>query len=160
MLDLQITPPLEYPYPTLHESSNNNTVTVIPSDMSTRVLDELIQTKGNLRLVAERLGCTQADIVQAIKPVSRELKEYMQVVATLELFSFMPILHKTLVENLSALEPGDAVNAYMKLMDQISRITDDKTLTVNVNDAAWRHLSTKFPKEVVDAYLSEQTDGN
>lgn len=151
-------PPLEYPSPQPSQPLVNSSVVVIPSDISQQVLDELIQTKGNLRLVAERLGCTQADIVQAIKPVSRELKEYMQVVATLELFSFMPILHKTLVENLSALEPGDAVNAYMKLMDQISRITDDKTLTVNVNDAAWRHLSTKFPKEVIDVYLAEQTE--
>lgn len=119
-------------------------------------LNQVVQTRGNLALVAERMHCTQADVVEAIRPRLRELKEYMQVVATLELFSFVPILHKTLVENLTALDPGDAVNAYMKLMDQIGRITDDKTLTLNVNDAAWRHIQAQLPREVIDAYLSEQ----
>jgi len=122
---------------------------------SADALDYIITAKGNLLLAAERLSCTQADLVRAIRPLLPDLKAYMQVVATLELFSFVPILHKTLVENLSALQPGDAVAAYMKLMEQISRITDDKTMTLNVNDVAWRHIQAQLPKEVIDQYMEE-----
>lgn len=128
---------------------------IVPNE--TDALNEVINSRGNLKLAAERLGCDSTDVIKAIRGRVHELKEYMQVVATLELFSFMPILHKTLVENLSALEPGDAVNAYMKLMDQITRITDDKTMTINVNDAAWRHIRTQLPPEVIDAYMEEVT---
>ena len=125
----------------------------MPTDQE--AFDAVIAAQGNLRLAAERLGCTTSDLISSIRGRVHELKEYMQVVATLELFSFMPILHKTLVENLTALEPGDAVNAYMKLMDQITKITDDKTMTLNINDAAVRHIRAAIPAEVYNAWIEE-----
>lgn len=125
------------------------TQTIIPTSQD--ALEQVIIAKGNLPLAAERLGCTQADVVKAIQPHLDDLKSYMQVVATLELFSFMPILHKTLVENLSALEPSDAVNAYLGLMKLISAKTDTKQIDVNINEFIWKQV----PRELQQLMLEE-----
>ena len=138
----------------------------IPEDV---VFEALIESSGNTALAAERvctklslpMSCTK-DIRQAIPRLIADrlpdLKRHMEAVATLELFSMLPILNKTLVENLTQLDANEAVNAYMKLMDQIGRITDDKTLTLNVNDAAYRLIATKLPQEVMDHWLNEESD--
>jgi hypothetical protein len=138
--------------------------------MSTHVLDEqqalyaLAEARGNVRLAAERLGhelnttITHGDFVRALKDSLPELKQHMEVVATLELFEMMPSLHKIFVENLTALEPADAVNAYLGVMKLIGTATQaDKRgplVNINMHELVWKQIGALGGHDLQEALLA------
>lgn len=156
---------------TTHSPFTDNVLDLVPTTNgyvlnttldASLVLEYLVEAKGNLALATERLGkahdtvYTQGQIINAIKDNLADLKSYMEVIATLELFGLMPILHKTFIENLTALEPQDAVNAYLGLMKLIgASTTPDKSLVnININELLWKHV----PRDL-QALLIEDEQG-
>lgn len=127
------------------------------------ILSVIVEAKGNPNLARDMLSRVHAvdvsvpEIIDVVKDRLPELKAQMEVVATLELFSLMPVLHKTLVENLTNLEPSDAVSAYMKLMDLITRQTasNEQTLNLNLNDMRWKLA----PRELQQVYAQLEASG-
>jgi hypothetical protein len=67
----------------------------------------------------------------------------------------MPLLSKTLVENLSALEPKDAVGAYMHLMELITKNVGTTDINLNVNDTRFAQL----PRNVQQALALVEATG-
>lgn len=125
------------------------------------VLSAIVEARGNPNLARDLLkrkynyDLELPILVNIVKDRLPELKAQMETVATLELFSLMPILHKTLVENLSNLEASDAVTAYMKLMDLITRQTSSNELNININDQRWRLL----PRDVQQTFAALEASG-
>lgn len=125
------------------------------------VLRVIVEARGQHRLAQDILRSRYGveydllDLVDVAKDRLPELKQQMEVVATLELFSLMPQLHKTLTENLSALEPADAVNAYMKLMDLITKQTSSNEININLNDQRFKSL----PRDVQQTYAALEASG-
>lgn len=128
--------------------------------------DTLIECTGNSKLAAERIAqrlgipLTEVTNIRSQLPALvagrlPELKQHMEAVATLELFSLLPILSKTLTENLTRLEPGESVSAYMKLMDLIHKKTDPNELNININDQRWKLV----PREIQDIYTRLEANG-
>lgn len=131
------------------------------ADLSDVVLHVLIEASGNPRLAQDilkrkhDLDLSVPDMAQLVKDRLPELKASMEVVSTLELFSMMPILHKTMIENLSSLEPGEAVRAYMDLMALIGKSTQTNELTININDEIWR----RTPRDLQRVYAALEASG-
>lgn len=140
--------------------SASPTPTASPPDAEI-VLRVMVEARGNHRLAQDILrtkyntSIDTPEIVALIKDRLPELKAQMEVVATLELFSLMPQLHKTLVENLSNLEGGDAVNAYMKLMDLITKQTSSNELNININDQRFKQA----PRDLQRVYAQLEAAG-
>lgn len=142
-----------------------NSVQLDANDQHLRdlVFNTLIENNGNIALAAEQIckklelpytlaSSVRAAIPRMISDRLDELKKHMAAVATLELFSMLPQLNKTLVENLTRLDPSDAVNAYMKLQDLIYKTTDPHELHV---DHRWQTV----PRELQDIYTQLEAEG-
>lgn len=124
------------------------------------LLVALTEAKGNPKLALSMLqqqgvSVSMPTLVDTIKDHLPELKQRMEVIAELELFSLMPLLQKTLVENLSALEPKDAVSAYMHLMELITRAVGTTDININLNDRRFAQL----PRDVQQAYAAYEAAG-
>jgi len=109
------------------------------------LLHALTEAKGNPKIALARLqeqgvSVSMPQLVDELKDHLPELKQRMEVVAALELFSLMPLLQKTLTENLSSLEPKDAVSAYMHLMELITKSVGTTDINLNVNDQRFAAL--------------------
>jgi hypothetical protein len=125
------------------------------------LLAAMTEAKGHPKIALARLqeqgysNLTMASLVDELKDHLPELKQRMEVVAELELFSLMPLLSKTLVENLSALEPKDAVGAYMHLMELITKNVGTTDINLNVNDTRFAQL----PRNVQQALALVEATG-
>ena len=124
------------------------------------VFNTLVENRGHMQLTCEQLSrqynskITNINIIQAVKDRLPELKQYMEALAALELFSLMPVMSKVLSENMSALEPSDAVNAFMGLHKLISAKVDTQKIDVNhTNELVWRQI----PADLREAWLSLET---
>jgi hypothetical protein len=126
-------------------------------ELSDVVLRAIVACGGQTKLAAERLArdgvvgtpdkpATASELALHLQGRLPELKEKMELVATLELFSLMPQLHKTLVESLSSLEGSDSVRAYMDLMGLIQKATSKNELTVNVHEEVWHRAPVDIKK--------------
>ncbi len=124
---------------------------------------ELILERLNLEFTSDRLDAVRKRIPSLLVSRMSELKQHMEAISTLELFSLMPLLHKTLKENLTALEPGESVTAYMKLMELIGKKTDANELTINVNDRRFgsmpRHLQQLFMSLEASGQIENVVEG-
>src|ERR1043165_2267832 len=71
-------------------------------DDASLVIKALVESRGNSKLALDYLHhehgllLTNVELVNIIKDHMSDLKSQMEVVATLELFSLMPQIHKTL----------------------------------------------------------------
>lgn len=125
------------------------------------IIRVLVEARANIKLALDvlkhqhGLDLQLADLVPILKDHMPDLKSSMEVVATLELFNLMPQLHKTLVENLSNLEGSDAVTAYMKLMDLITKQVSSNDLNININDQRWRQV----PRDLQRVYAALEASG-
>jgi hypothetical protein len=124
------------------------------------LLSAMTEAKGHPKIALARLqeqgySINMSGLVDELKDHLPELKQRMEVVAELELFSLMPLLSKTLVENLSALEPKDAVSAYMHLMELITKNVGTTDINLNVNDTRFAQL----PRNVQQALALVEATG-
>lgn len=134
-------------------------------NLSDSVLHAIIETGGNIRLAQERLQEQYpdqfqerpqlAELAQHLEGRQAELKERMELVQLLELFSLLPQLRKTLTENLSNLTGNDAVGAYMKLQDLIGRAVKKDEMTLNINDMRWKLV----PRDLAQIYAELEATG-
>ena len=125
------------------------------------VFNTLVENRGHIQLTCEQLSrvygskISNIHIIQAVKDRLPELKQYMEALAALELFSIMPVVSKIFQENLSALEPGDAVNAFMGLHKLVSAKVDTQKIDVTHRDELiWRGI----PQELREAWLQLETE--
>lgn len=136
-----------------------------PEQLSDAVLHAIIESGGNIRLAQERLQQQYpdhfvekpqlAELAQHLEGHQAELKERMELVQLLELFSLLPQLRKTLTENLSSLSGNDAVGAYMKLHDLIGRAVKKDELQLNINDMRWKLV----PRDLAQIYAELEATG-
>lgn len=126
-------------YEALIESNGNP---ALAADLVCKKLELPYNCAQQIRSAIPRLVCDRLD----------DIKKHMATVAALELFSMLPQLNKTLVENLTRLEPSDAVSAYMKLHDLIYKSVDPHELHV---DHRWQTV----PRELQDIYTQLEAEG-
>lgn len=127
------------------------------------VFNTLVENRGNIRLTCELLckdynvplgTITKLHVIDAIKDKLPELKQYMDVVATLELFSLMPHMSKALQDVLTALEPAEILDAFFNLHKLISAKIDTQKIDVtHHNEIAWKMI----PAELREAWLQLET---
>lgn len=138
-----------------------NSVQHADEQSSDVVLHAIVEARGNHKLALDTLRTQHGldlsinDLVAMLHDRLPELKEQMEVVTTLELFSLMPQLHKTLTENLSNLEGGEAVRAYMDLMQLIQKATKKDELNININDMRWKLV----PRDLANLYAQLEASG-
>jgi len=130
------------------------------------VFKMLVQCGGHMLLAKELVAkhykvptsmITDLHMVDAVKDRLPELKQYMEVISVLELFSLMPVMSKTLTDTFvsQGLEPGDAINAFMSLHKLISAKVDIQKIDVNVmNEYAWKNI----PMELRQLWAMSEAD--
>ena len=132
------------------------------------VFDAIVQARGNSALASEQiLGAAnfeysskaidyiRSKIPALLVPRMSELKQHMEAISTLELFEFMPLLHQSLKASLTSLEPGEAVTAYMKLMELIGKKTEANELNININDRRFNQL----PRNIQQLFVKLEASG-
>ena len=126
----------------------------------------LVQCEGHIllarELIAKHYGVpsstiTDLHVIEAVRDRLPELKQYMEALSVLELFSLMPVMSKTLVANMTALDPPDAINAFMGLHKLISAKVDTQKIDVNImNEYAWKNI----PQELRQLWLMSETQND
>lgn len=108
------------------------------------IFQTLVECSGSTNLVLEKFKyhyqnpITKVDLLRAVKDRLPELKEYMEAIAALELFSLMPTATKVLQENMNNVEAADAINMFMGLHKLISLKVDTTKVDVTQrHELAW-----------------------
>lgn len=114
-----------------------------PTELSDVVLQAIVANKG-VRTAAAAwlkshydLDIAPHELVDHLNGRLPELKEKMELVATLDLFSLMPQLQQALTSQIGDLDPTSASRAYMDLMKLIQQSTSKNELNINVHEEIW-----------------------
>lgn len=162
---MQLAPPLHQPPMGGVQYTQENRVT--PASAPARsdvVLHAIVECNGHKGRTLDYLhrqdDPTLRDIewpqvVNLIKDNLPELKEQIETSTLLELYGLLPQLHKTLVENLSSLDGGEAIKAYMETMTLVQRAVKKDELNININDMRWKLV----PRELATIYARLEASG-
>ena len=128
----------------------------------------LVQCEGHILLARELIAkhyqvptasITNLHVIEAVRDRLPELKQYMEALSVLELFSLMPVMSKTLAASMTsyAQDPADAINAFMSLHKLISAKVDTQKIDVNImNEYAWKNI----PQELRQLWLISETQND
>lgn len=126
------------------------------------VFSTLVANKGHVQLTCEQLSrryntqVTNTHILEAVKDRLPELKQYMEALAVLELFSLMPRMYHTIEANISSLEGAEAVEAFMDLHKLISAKVDTTKIDVNVQQQMALKL---IPRDLLEVWAQLESTG-
>lgn len=94
-------------------------------------------------------------VLNLVKDNLPQLKEQIEASTLLELYGLLPQLHKTLTENLSNLDGGEAIKAYMETMTLVQRAVKKDDINININDMRWKLV----PRELASLYARLEASG-
>jgi hypothetical protein len=106
-------------------------------------------------LAAQLANIEWPQVVNLIKDNLPQLKEQIEASTLLELYGLLPQLHKTLTENLSNLDGGEAIKAYMETMTLVQRAVKKDDINININDMRWKLI----PRELATIYAKLEASG-
>lgn len=112
---------------------------VFPSSVAERsltdqdALDHIIDAHGNLNLAAERAGVSKNRILDGVANNLPQLKRRTQASVLIELLSLADSMRSSFIQAIGQLDPEDQVKAYLDVMKLTIAVSDDKTVTQNIN---------------------------
>lgn len=96
-------------------------------------LDLIVEVRGNLNRAAEIAGVDKTRIIDGVANNLPQLKRRTQATVLIELLSLADKLQGAFTSALNDLDPEHAVKAYLDVMKLTVAVSEDRTLTQNIN---------------------------
>lgn len=128
----------------------------------TTALAFVLEARGAVPLALERLSkhldhkVTHADLIASLANAKHELAEQLHVMAILESWQMLQALQAATVAGIVNLEAKDAATLYASILAQIGKLTDDKTLQLNVKQEIWQMVPRELQEYMADEAIEAE----
>lgn len=140
--------------------TSTRVIQYLTSDVAIR---EIVKADGDILLAAERLAIPKEELVAVIASdpsATGILNSQLRTLALLMTFESARMASVTLNTSIGELEPKDLASTSIKLIELISKLTDDKTTTQNINvtEHIMRTISPKYQQAVLELVRTAEQD--
>lgn len=134
---------------------------MLPRSLSSEeAIVALIRANGNIALCAERLHTTREFVLAAIANDPSNVDVLANAIRTtvlLNTFEMATNMHRIVTEVMADLEPSEIRKLYTGTVDLLTKLTDNKTTTQNVNitEVVMKQLPPEIRKAVLELVENE-----